>query len=64
MAGFTDLLGMTEDDIKELSKELFNGETEMRKLTLAKRIIEIADGHTTKQILVLGMMLATVADKE
>ena len=58
------MLGMTEKDVMKLSAELFDGKTEMSRFDLAKRIIEIADGHTTKQILVLGMMLEETRDKE
>jgi hypothetical protein len=64
MAGVVEMLGMTEKDVMKLSAELFDGKTEMSRFDLAKRIIEIADGHTTKQILVLGMMLAGIRDKE
>ena len=64
MAGVVETLGMTEKDVMKLSAELFDGKTEMSRFDLAKRIIEIADGHTTKQILVLGMMLARTIDKE
>jgi hypothetical protein len=64
MAGFVEMLGMTEKDVMKLSAELFDGKTEMSRFDLAKRIIEIADGHTTKQILVLGMMLADTRDKK
>ena len=64
MARVVEMLGITEKDVMKLSAELFDGKTEMSGSDLAKRIIEIADGHTTKQILVLGMMLEETRDKE
>ena len=64
MARVVEMLGITEKDVMKLSAELFDGKTDMSGFDLAKRIIEIADGHTTKQILVLGMMLEETRDKE
>lgn len=63
MATLEELLGITEKDVRELAAETFGGMPEMGNLDLAKRIVEIAEGHTTKQILVLGVMLAEIRDK-